>query len=516
MQEKMVLPTSEENTVTIINYLTELSCCDRCILRFLGLQAYNNEATYRNPKDYFNKLLTVEPASEEPSIKKAKSNVCPTCLGCFDPELVESFTKSLCSCGIDQFKYHNFSFNVSFPKCLPVRAHSMLLHLKQKFPNYCFGELYDTKSIKDKDVILLEQPHKIFRAASSQLLGKILGKPYHPRSNLSLLIQLGYEDDSMEVENLKNLAQTNKKKNVYISKTNIQGFLEKLSDKEFCSNFPVPPNIPDKQVVLEKLEVTAQPIYLGGRYLKFKRNVGQTPWVVDGVSLVDNNIQDIIFDVISSLLGYEKSNMTFTASGREDMDVRMLGTGRPFYIKIENPKVKEISKELLREIEKQVIATEMVAVTKLQLVNESELKRIKHGEALKKKKYKALCKTWAPNIEDVITKINNYGEEFAIQQLTVMRVLHRRTILSREKIIHKMSAVKVPDHDDLFELELQTQAGTYVKEFVHGDFERTKPNISEIVGFPTDLVALDCADIDLVWPEEDIGNEPCDTVTENE
>lgn len=54
----------------------------------------------------------------------------------------------------------------------------------------------------------------------------------------------------------------------------------------------------------------------------------------------------------------------------------------------------------------------------------------------------------------------------------------------------------------MFELAVSTQAGTYVKEFVHGDFERTHPSISSILGYPTDLVALDCMDIDLVWPEK--------------
>lgn len=46
--------------------------------------------------------------------------------------------------------------------------------------------------------------------------------------------------------------------------------------------------------------------------------------------------------------------MTFTASGREDVDVRMLGSGRPFYVKIENPKQRQFSTEQLLQVEKQV------------------------------------------------------------------------------------------------------------------------------------------------------------------
>lgn len=46
--------------------------------------------------------------------------------------------------------------------------------------------------------------------------------------------------------------------------------------------------------------------------------------------------------------------MTFTASGREDVDVRMLGSGRPFYVKIDNPKQRHFSTEQLLKVEKQV------------------------------------------------------------------------------------------------------------------------------------------------------------------
>lgn len=47
-----------------------------------------------------------------------------------------------------------------------------------------------------------------------------------------------------------------------------------------------------------------------------------------------------------------------------------------------------------------------------------------------------------------------------------------------------------------------TQAGTYVKEFVHGEFNRTTPSISSIIQREIDIVALDVNGIDLDWPTE--------------
>lgn len=42
-----------------------------------------------------------------------------------------------------------------------------------------------------------------------------------------------------------------------------------------------------------------------------------------------------------------------------------------------------------------------------------------------------------------------------------------------------------------FQLHLTTQAGTYIKEFVHGDLGRTVPNLGEILGCEVDIIALD-------------------------
>ena len=43
----------------------------------------------------------------------------------------------------------------------------------------------------------------------------------------------------------------------------------------------------------------------------------------------------------------------------------------------------------------------------------------------------------------------------------------------------------------LFKLNLCTQAGTYVKEFVHGDFGRTSPSLCSILNCDVDILALD-------------------------
>ena len=54
--------------------------------------------------------------------------------------------------------------------------------------------------------------------------------------------------------------------------------------------------------------------------------------------------------------------------------------------------------------------------------------------------------------------------------------------------------------DKHFKLDLVTEAGTYIKEFVHGDFGRTVPNMCTLLGHKADILALDVTDLELEWP----------------
>lgn len=75
-----------------------------------------------------------------------------------------------------------------------------------------------------------------------------------------------------------------------------------------------------------------EPVYLQGRYLKFKRGLSQTPWVLDGQRMGDSSVEECIGDV--ALPFFRGKGYKFHTAGREDVDVRMLGNGRPFILEI--------------------------------------------------------------------------------------------------------------------------------------------------------------------------------------
>lgn len=90
------------------------------------------------------------------------------------------------------------------------------------------------------------------------------------------------------------------------------------------------------------------------------------------------------------------------------------------------------------------------------------------------------CVVWTERelTAEAIEKLNAI-KDLTIQQQTPVRVLHRRTLMTRPKIIHDASCEVLNKHYML--LRLTTSAGTYVKEFVHGDRGRTQPNVSSIL-----------------------------------
>jgi len=123
------------------------------------------------------------------------------------------------------------------------------------------------------------------------------------------------------------------------------------------------------------------------------------------------------------------------------------------------------------------------------------------GEQSKTKLYKCLVELSHP-LEDIslLNKLQGVGP-LQIDQKTPIRVMHRRALLTRKKTIFSMKAHYISPR--FFTLELLTQAGTYIKEFVHGDLGRTSPSLRFFFGDNVcELLLLDVMHVDLNFPPE--------------
>ncbi|RYQ79616.1 hypothetical protein Ahy_Scaffold2g107542 isoform B [Arachis hypogaea] len=196
------------------------------------------------------------------------------------------------------------------------------------------------------------------------------------------------------------------------------------------------------------------PFYFGGRYLKYSRNVSQTRWIIDDERMGEASVEEIIGTKV--LQACRGDNYKFHAAGREDIDV--------------------------------------VRVKNLKLVGSDGWNLMREGEAEKQKQYAALVWTSRPLKDEDFQQVSSL-KDLKVVQRTPIRVLHRRSPLEREKIIHWMKIETVAGSSQYFLLHLCTQAGTYIKEFVHGDLGRTHPSIGSILGCRAEILQLDVTDI---------------------
>jgi tRNA pseudouridine synthase 10 len=182
---------------------------------------------------------------------------------------------------------------------------------------------------------------------------------------------------------------------------------------------------------------------------------------------------------------------SFHASGREDIDARMLGSGRPFVIEITEPKKRFID---LGKLMKQVnfLGKGKVQVSDLRVADKEVVRSLKKGEATQKE-YRLMMefehKITPKNLRLLETRLTN---AVVIQQ-TPLRVVHRRANLAREKYIYEVNVKKMSPQKA--EMKIRCQGGLYVKELVTGDEGRTIPNVSEILKNKAKPLKLDVLNI---------------------
>ena len=236
------------------------------------------------------------------------------------------------------------------------------------------------------------------------------------------------------------------------------------------------------------------PVFIAGRYNKYSREIPQTIWpcrVCHGKGcdhchgagkMYPTSVQEIIGDIALEMADGQEH--FFHGMGREDIDACMLGEGRPFVLEISQPKHRYVD---LDELERKANQTDMAAFNSLKFVQREAVERYK--AAASDKVYHVHVKAEGKVNKEELVKVALSFKDVNIDQRTPRRVEHRRADLVRKRKIHWCQAEWVSD--DSFDLELETDSGTYVKEFVSGDEGRSIPSFSERLGIQCKVETLD-------------------------
>ncbi|XP_032804352.2 tRNA pseudouridine synthase Pus10 [Petromyzon marinus] len=427
-----------------------------------------------------------------------KVSVCSVCLGVMQRLCEDPFIEEMCNkVRSSDYQFSSMLVSASFPPQLAVREHAAWLAIKEnESARGAWSERGDGSGGGSGTGVLLKEAYKwvVYPA-----LAKRFRVPVEGKSPFEVSLNLTHKETDGECRFLASACpdcfKPSKNKQSLFSRAAVSKALEKIPDNQFRRNFPWPLPPPTRTCVCTDIACTHGPVFVAGRYNKYSRTLPQTPWVIDGERKMESSVEELIANIL--VLAFNASGFNFSSSGREDVDVRTLGKGRPFAVELINPRRAALSPSQLRQLQKEINSSDKIAVRDLQIVSREAMAHMKEGEEEKTKSYSALVwseKALVPGDLDFLRDI----KDLRLEQTTPLRVLHRRPLAMRPRLIHTMRAELCNAHH--FRLDLRTQAGTYIKEFVHGDFGRTVPNLGSLLGTQTDILELDVESVDVAWP----------------
>uniref|UniRef100_A0A3B4C9R8 tRNA pseudouridine(55) synthase n=1 Tax=Pygocentrus nattereri TaxID=42514 RepID=A0A3B4C9R8_PYGNA len=469
----------KEKDSPIVRKLLDAGCCARCVLRFccVGVTLHPpHPLSFKYSLSFLSEAdgeqshgAAEQTQTEDPPCKKLKLDSAPVgqdgsseASAAHTEPNVQSEICVACLGVLQDF------CDLSYTKQYSIMFYCFLLCIREK--SMCLDK-EDVVQVKDA-----------FKWAIQGMVGKELGTPV--LTNSLFEVSVGFTHPETEAD-------------CHFLATTCSDCFKPTKNKAvsalWCSHFlhyPCPPVRPASKCTPLDTTCLHTSVFIAGRYNKFSRELPQTPWVIDGERRMEGSVEELIADPLLS--SFRADGFNFSSSGREDVDVRTLGNGRPFAMELLNPHRAKFNGAEVRQLQEVINASsDKIRVRDLQIVTRDAMGRMKEGEEEKTKSYSALIWTKKAITNSDLDFIANI-KELKIDQKTPLRVLHRRPLAVRQRVIHSMSASYLDTHH--FRLQLHTQAGTYIKEFVHGDFGRTKPNLCALMESEVDILELDVED----------------------
>jgi len=253
-------------------------------------------------------------------------------------------------------------------------------------------------------------------------------------------------------------------------------------------------------------------LFVEGRYRKLTRDLPQTVFFCpeckghprrrrncarcEGFGkLTRESVQELVGWVLGA--AFKTRRNKFHGAGREDLDVRMLGEGRPFVFEIESPKVLDVD---LAAVEAEINRRNegRLEIRGLHWSDKARVRVLK--EEPHAKEYEALVALAAP--VDPARCAALVGKRMQVIQQTPARVAHRRADKERERWIEFLAFEPTGVADEL-RVRLRTEHGTYVKEAIHGEGGATRPSLSALLG-----VGCVCRELDVLAILDVTGDPP--------
>jgi len=331
----------------------------------------------------------------------------------------------------------------------------------------CFGAFLDLEKIADK---VINEINTVPEANTFSIGTSI------PKKSEDLEEMIW---DEVDIENARSIKP--------VLNTEIGKIIEKKTKYKFNPD-------PDVRIVyrINDGSITKQvtSVYLYGRYNKYKRGIRQTKKIDSN----EESVEGLIEEVILKIVGGDK--VVLHGAGREDIDVLMLGDGRPVVIEIVNPKKRKFSSRDLKNISEEINKKQKdkIGITLTKQVNKEMVEIIKRVKF--DKVYEALI-TLDKEIEK--EDLEKIPKQIVLLQRTPKRVLIRRADLIRKRRIKHIDLELNEKNKKEIKAVILAQSGTYIKEFISGDDGRTNPSISSLLERKAECKELNVVKINHEW-----------------
>lgn len=245
--------------------------------------------------------------------------------------------------------------------------------------------------------------------------------------------------------------------------------------------------------------LVVSPVYFFGRYRKLVRGIPQTHWPCRACQgrgceqctwtgkQYPISVEELILPAFLAACQGEGGHLH--GAGREDIDARMLGRGRPFVVEIARPRRRTVDLDQIADrinseaqgkvevIDLREAPPELVAQVKGERVAKRYRAKVLFAQPVNESKFQEALKALAGQIK----------------QRTPARVRHRRADKVRIRQVYAIQGALISATEA--EIEVVCEGGLYVKELISGDNGDTYPNLSQLLGVSAQTIELDVLDV---------------------
>ena len=268
---------------------------------------------------------------------------------------------------------------------------------------------------------------------------------------------------------------------------------------------------PQLQVMIDaatgRVDVLPAPLFVAGRYRKYARDISSTHWkhmACGGRGCPQCGFKGFFAEgSVGETIGLplrasaQGRAYFFHGMGREDVDARMLGTGRPFVVEIAAPVRRKLPLARLCEEINAAGRGIVDVVGPLALVEGALVARVKSAQA--EKTYHVVVVAASPLPPDTARRVGSLAG-VRVAQNTPCRVRHRRARLERRRRVMTSMATVLDARSFLW--DVRTDSGMYIKELATGDGGRTVPSLTELLDVPLVVADLDVTAVHWRFPWE--------------